>query len=199
MGTSKYKESAKGVSYHLYNRGNRKQIIFEGEEDYRLYVNLLNKYCKETSFSIIAYCLMPNHIHLLLRQEDQDTPAKLMSRLHTAYAVYYNKKYKSIGHLFQGRYKQKIIKSDNYLIRLVSYIHRNPVKDMLVEAPEGYSWSSFRQYKKMRNGSQPNGVCSATVIKSLGLIEVLKFTEEGMRKSANQLSPYEVFETDRIV
>ncbi|MEK7171235.1 MAG: transposase [Patescibacteria group bacterium] len=169
MGVSKYKESALGASYHLYNRGNGKQIIFFGDEDRRLYLGLLRKFAIETGFLVIAYCLMPNHVHLLVRQRGQDGPSKLISRLHTSYSMYFNKKFGKVGHLFQGRYKQKIVADDNYLVCLLSYIHLNPVKDQLTLKPESYEWSSYGEYRSIIVGGFSRRICDLEELEKLGI------------------------------
>lgn len=166
MSMSRYKISAPGTVYHLYNRGNHKQEIFQQTEDYQMYRGLFTKYCKNTDFSIIAYCLMPNHVHLLVRQNRDSSPAKLISRLHTSYVMYYNKKYGKVGHLFQDRYKQKILSDQDYLLTLVCYIHLNPVKDKLSLLPENYRWSSYIEYQNKGGWRQ---FCDRTAIESLGL------------------------------
>ncbi len=190
MGVSKYKESAEGVVYHLYNRGNRKQAIFEQDSDYRFYLAMLQRYCRESGFSVIAYCLMPNHVHLLVRQNRSIGPSKLMARLHTTYAMYFNDEYKKVGHLFQGRYKQKIVSDNDYLLRLVSYFHLNPVKDHIVQSVGEYRWSSFGWHQQS-SINQQRGICDYETVKQLGLRAL---TSSETKKLASQLNPFEVFE-----
>jgi len=190
MGVSKYKDSAEGAIYHLYNRGNHKQLIFDQTADYQLYLGMLKKFCREENFSIIAYCLMPNHIHLIVRQGGLSNPSRLIARLHTSYAMYFNDTYKKVGHLFQGRYKQKIVESDNYLLQLVSYLHLNPVKDQIVSSPEKYPWSSIGWYQQPARNRQW-GICDADVVSQLGLRNIDR--AESVRL-ARQLSPYDVFD-----
>ncbi len=146
MGNSRYKQYIKGAYYHVFNRGNGKQDIFLDDQDYSIYMNRLGRYAIKRAVSLVCYCLMPNHVHLLIRQ-DSDTPLyKLISSLHTSYSMYFNKKYNRVGHLFQDRFKQAEATSDEYLLHLSRYIHLNPVKDGLVEKPEDYRWSSFKEY-----------------------------------------------------
>jgi len=171
MGISKYKESAPGTVYHLFNRGNNKQNIFFEDSDYRFYLSILKRYKKETGFSLIGYCLMPNHVHLLVRQDQDFSPSKLISKLHTTYAMFINDKYKKVGHLFQGRFKQKIVSEENYLIQLISYLHLNPVKDGICSKPELYNWSSFNWYQQEPK-SKRSGICDFDVITELGIKEL---------------------------
>ena len=119
--------------YHIYNRGNRKQDIFLEEADYIGYLERLRKYKKEYKVSVLCYCLMPNHIHLLLKQDSEIPLYKFLHPLHTSYSMYFNKKYNKVGHLFQGRFKQKEVDKDEYLLRLSSYINLNPLIGGLVK------------------------------------------------------------------
>ncbi len=189
MSTSRYKVSAPGTVYHLYNRGNHKQKIFETEEDYGMYRGLVRKYCKANNFSVISFCFMPNHIHLLVRQNGDFSPAKLMCRLHTSYVMYFNKKYKKVGHLFQDRYKQKIVNSDEYILTLSCYIHMYPVKDKLVDRPSRYRWSSYSQFR----GEGGRGICDMDTAESLGLRTVL--TTDELTRIANRVERSETFES----
>ena len=132
------KISYKGGYFHIYNRGNRKQNIFIEKEDYLNYLKKIREYKDKYNISIVCYCLMPNHFHLLLRQ-DSDAPLyRFMHAMHTSYSIYFNKKYNKVGRMFQSRFKQKEIDKDEYLSRITSYIHFNPVKDDLVKELNDY-------------------------------------------------------------
>jgi len=133
-----------GGFYHIYNRGIRKQDIFMDNKDYKRYLDRLKEYQNKHDLSILAYCLMPNHIHLLLRQDGPEPISTFVQKLHTAYSMYFNKKYKQVGHLFQGRFKAKIVGNDEYLRHLSRYIHLNPKK--LVRKLSSYEWSSYPTY-----------------------------------------------------
>jgi len=147
------KISYPGRYYYIYNQGNRKQDIFLDKSDYLKYLEKLREYKKKHNISIICYCLMPNHFHLLLRQ-DADIPIyKFMHALHTSYSMYVNHKHDRTGHLFQGKYKQKEIDKNEYLLQLSSYIHLNPVVSGLVEKLEDYQWSSYLDYIGLREGT----------------------------------------------
>lgn len=168
MGIERYKESLKGAVYHIYNRGNRKGIIFKENDDFEFYLSRLKKCLKKYDFSLIAYCLMPNHIHLLLKQNEEYTPSKLMLSLHTSYSMTFNKKYGTVGHIFQGRYKQRIVKENNYLQVVVVYIHENPVKAGYAPEIKLYPWSSASEFLTIQRGGL--GVyCDRSLIKDLGL------------------------------
>jgi len=190
MGTTKYKSSAKGVIYHIYNRGNQKKEIFLDSHDFSFYIHKLQKAVKDYNFSLIAYCLMPNHVHLVVKQNTEQTPQLLIASLHTSYSKFFNKKYKLIGHLFQGRYKQKIVTSDEYARYLVAYIHLNPVQAGLCNVPQEYPWSSYREYQ---NKTKVNTLCEHPLIHELGLS--LDITSPLILMSIPQkISPKEMFD-----
>ena len=132
-----------GAFYHVIARGNRRQKIFLDNKDYQLYISFLNEYKDRYGFSLYAYTLMPNHVHLLI--EVFETPlSKLMQNLQFRYTRNFNIKYKKRGHLFQGRYKAILCEKDSYFLELSAYIHLNPVRAGLVEDPINYLWSSYR-------------------------------------------------------
>ena len=131
--------------YHIMVRGVGKQIIFEEANDYFFYLKMLEKYSLETEIEICAYCLMDNHVHLLVHDE-KDNLALFMKKLGVVYAIYYNTKYERNGHLFQDRYKSKAINDERYLLIVFSYILNNP-KNAGIEDTDAYQWSSYRDYK----------------------------------------------------
>ena len=130
-----------GGVYHIYNRGNRKQDIFASNKDYRRYLEKLKEYKNKHNIAILTYCLMPNHVHFLVRQNSPDPVSSFVQKLHTAYSMYFNKKYKQVGHIFQDRFKAKIVTKDEYIMHLSRYIHLNPVK--LAQKLTSYIWSSY--------------------------------------------------------
>jgi putative transposase len=137
----------KDAYYHVYNRGNRKQAIFLQERDYQRFLAKIREYKELFGINILSYCLMPNHFHFLV-QQTSDTPITMfMLRLGTSYSKYFNLKYTQVGSLFQGRFQAKLIESDEYLLHLSRYIHRNPV-NLLGENQKlsSYIWSSYGSY-----------------------------------------------------
>lgn len=175
MGISKYKESAIDALYHIYNRGDHKLKIFNDDSDFFFYQRRLREGLKKFDFSLICYCLMPNHIHLVLKQNSDIPPSKLISSMHTSYAMVYNKKYQNTGHLFQDRYKQKIIYDNKYLTSLIVYIHFNPVKDKLCKLPKQYRWSSYLEYID-NSIALRHGLCDRVLI-NLYKLKGLSFKE----------------------
>ena len=131
--------------FHVIVRGNGQQQIFEENDDYKYFLLLLEKYSKETGVAVCAYCLMGNHVHMLLCDK-ADGLALFMKKLEVSYASFFNWKYGRTGHLFQGRYKSEPINDDSYLLQVFRYILRNPAKAGL-GLPESYPWSSYRFYE----------------------------------------------------
>lgn len=146
--------------YHAYNRGVEKRKIFLDKQDYTVFLYYLKSYLsppKKTptamtglnpvrirpirtifnQIDLLAYCLMPNHFHLLLKQKPRDGMTKLLRRLCTCYSMYFNKKYHRVGSLFQGIYKAVLVDNENHLLHLSRYLHLNPVADR-VEPCQGY-------------------------------------------------------------
>ncbi len=131
--------------YHIYNRGNNFQNIFFEEKNYRFFLQRLLYFFNE-DVKLIAYCLMPNHYHLLIKIEKDNFLEKAMQRFSTSYTKAINKQYCRVGHLFQGRYKAKLIPNNEYLLHLSRYIHLNPVRAKLVSKPEEWKHSSYFYY-----------------------------------------------------
>lgn len=138
-------------TYHVVIRGADRQQIFEESYDYRKYLDLLAFYKQECHFEIFAYCLMSNHIHLLIRVSDC-TLENIFRRLGTAYAVWFNMKYQRTGYLQQGRYYSEPIDDLESLLKVIHYIHYNPYKAGLEKTPgERYPWNSMREYIAQRD------------------------------------------------
>ena len=134
-----------GAAYHITTRGNRRNDIFRDEEDFQVYLTILENnlvYYSSLNYRLVAYCLMDNHVHLII-QTDKEALTRFMSRLNSMYTKYFNKKYNYIGHLFQTTYFAEIIEDDTQLIETSRYVHLNPVKARMVEWPDEYKWSSY--------------------------------------------------------
>ncbi len=141
-----------GQFYHIYNRGSGRQPIFFEEENYRYLLRLFTKYGRAMRIAVIAYCLMPNHYHFLVRQ-DGETPAGLLfQRVFNAYSKAVNKKYNRVGTLFQGRYRCILLDKTTHLFHLCRYIHANPVIAELVASPEQWDFSNYREWIGSRDG-----------------------------------------------
>lgn len=130
---------------HLITRGIGKQILFESRDDYVYYLSLLKRFSKETDIAICAYCLMENHVHLLVHDKSQNV-SLFMKKIGVSYSRYYNLKYERSGHLFQDRYISEPIEYENYLVTVFRYILTNPVKAGICPA-DLYEWSSYKLYE----------------------------------------------------
>jgi len=130
--------------YHIMLRGNEKKYIFYDEEDKERFINILLEKKLVESFRIYAFCLMDNHLHLLIN-DDYNELATIMKRITVSYVQYFNRKYNRVGHLFHDRFKSEIIDSDRYLFAAIRYIHNNPVKAGMVDNID-YKWSSYNYY-----------------------------------------------------
>ena len=132
--------------YHIISRGHNKARLFESPKDYGLFKSLIHDYACRFHFEIFHYCLMPNHIHLLLRIGSAKDLPKFMQGLIQSYSFYARRNYKRVGYIFQGRYKNMHIDNDAYLLDCGRYIERNPVRAALVREPSNYKWSSYNFY-----------------------------------------------------
>lgn len=136
---------APSLVYHVFARGNNKEPIFFDESNYIRFLSNLERFRSSLDYILYTYCLLPNHFHLLL-QVNSKPLSKIMQVLLTGYTMYINKKNQRVGHLFQGRFQSIIVEKEEYLLQVLRYIHLNPVKANLVENPEDYLWSSYKQY-----------------------------------------------------
>jgi putative transposase len=156
---------SENTHYHIFNRGVEKRKIFESSEDYQRFLYYLKVYFTSPDIlsreepllklnlvsrnlfgkiEIMAFCLMPNHFHFLVKQIEKDAVTKLMRQLTTAYSMYFNRKYERVGSLFQGKFKAISVETDDYLLHLSRYIHQNPLARGV--SLSDYQWSSYRSY-----------------------------------------------------
>lgn len=140
---------APGVLYHVIVRGNHRQKTFLNPRDYQAYLERLGRYRKRLDVTVYAYCLMPNHVHLLVESGPQPL-SRFMQGLQQSYTQYFNRTHHKVGHLFQGRYKAIVCDKDEYLLSLVRYIHLNPLRAHMVQKPDEYPYSGHRQYLEGR-------------------------------------------------
>ncbi len=171
MNNRDYKKFACGSIVHAYNRGNNKETIFHDEEDYRAFlfrlglalgfeakelsehsltsapysrIRITNS--KKGDFKLHSFCLMKNHFHFLIEQCSDTPVSKLISKVCTSYAKYFNSKYERVGHVFQDKFKSVLMENQAQLMWASVYIHLNPVKDGYVIHPSEYAWSSYNDY-----------------------------------------------------
>src|SRR3972149_8647983 len=186
--------------YHLYNRGVEKRKIFLDQEDYGVFLGYLKQYLEppkgsdplmiktrslEKEIDLLAYCLMPNHFHLLVKQSTRIGITKFIRAVCTNYAMYFNKKYDRVGTLFQGRYKGALVDNDAYLLHLSRYIHLNPIE--IGSDPKSYNFSSYKYYL---------GLKKATWLK---LVAVLGFFKTARKTSLRDYLSYESFVENYVI
>jgi len=143
-----------GCYYHLYNRGNNRQDIFLERENYLFFLRRVRKYFLEDAVQVVAYCLMPNHYHLLVYLVVDDLSA-IMQRFALSYTKAFNKRYDRRGSLFEGPFGAKLVDTTEYLVHLSRYIHLNPVAGGFTSQAEQWEFSSYREYIGLRGGSLP--------------------------------------------
>lgn len=136
--------------YHVIVRGNNRENIFRDYMDREVYLNRMRRYKEKFQMEIYAYCMMTNHVHLVVYDNGQDI-SKFMQGLSLSYAIYFNKKYDRCGHVFQGRFTSVMVKSDDYFIHVSKYVHLNPIKANVVADILEYNWSSFKCYMEKKD------------------------------------------------
>ncbi len=156
------KEFYQGGYYHIFNRGVNRERIFFSDENYLYCLRLVKKYAERYFVSVIAYCLMPNHYHFILRQDGKKSLSEFMRVVFNAYVQAVNKQRGRTGTLFEGRFKHIHIAEDKYILHLCRYIHLNPVEANLVRTPELWPFSSYSDWIAKRNGKliDPNFIAS---------------------------------------
>ena len=164
-------------TYHIMMRGINKQVIFHDNVDRYKFLKILKNYKDECGFALFAYCLMDNHIHLLL--QESDTPLEIVfKKINTSYAIYFNYKYSRVGHLFQDRFRSEAITSDPQLMQTARYIHRNPLKAGICDHPDEFRFSSYKEYI----GTENSPICDTSFLLDMfGSVGHFKnYTEEDM-------------------
>jgi len=142
-----------GHFYHIYNRGAHRISIFREPDNYIFVLRKLKHYCRSLQLSLVAYCLMPNHYHLLIRQDGEHAAGLLPQRVFNSYSKAYNKRYDHAGTLFESSYKAAVVEDEAHLLHLCRYIHANPVKDGLVTDPVEWPFSSYPEWMNLRSGT----------------------------------------------
>ncbi len=140
-------QSESGI-YHIMVRGVNKQDVFLAEKDHVRYLETLDKVKHEIAVTVLGYCLMSNHAHLLLKEGHDGSISQVMHRIGTSYVRWFNTKYDRVGHLFQGRFLSVPVERDPQFLAVLRYIHRNPVDAGLVFTCLEYPWSSHSAYEK---------------------------------------------------
>jgi putative transposase len=131
--------------HHITQRGNYRQTVFSEEGDYAKYLELLANFCPKYNLDIWAYCLMPNHVHMVAVPRRQESLARLFNTIHMLYAQYINRKRNATGHLWQGRFFSCVL-DERHLYAAVRYVEMNPVRGGMVSVPHDYPWSSAKAH-----------------------------------------------------
>ena len=147
---------ADNCCYHLVNRGNGRQQIFHKDGDYRAFVELLLQEREKYAVGVLAWCLMPNHFHILVRPEEATQHNKWMHWVMTTHVRRYHKHYGTSGHVWQGRYKSFLVKNDEHLLTVARYIEGNPIRATLAASALQWPWSSHQARLQGPEVSRPD-------------------------------------------
>jgi putative transposase len=134
-----------GLPYHIVQRGNNREACFVEYENYQYYLELWQECASRYGVRVHAYCLMTNHIHVLATPDSKDSISRATRVIGSRYAQYFNKSNRRTGTLWEGRYKSSLVQSDRYFLTCSRYIELNPVTAGMVDRPEEYKWSSYRE------------------------------------------------------
>lgn len=177
--------------YHIFDRGNSKQIIFEDDSDRYRFLSDIQERFERFGVTVLAWCLMGNHFHLMV-DDPHDRISNAMQCALTAYSKYFNKKTGRTGHLFDNRYSRIPVESDSQALALIDYIHLNPVKGSLGKL-DSYRWSSFKAYEL---GYDPFDLCDVSSM--LDLVGGSTRYREHLQESAKKFSTINVMPRERL-
>lgn len=173
----KQREWYPGAIYHLMERGIRRMEIFKEEIDYEIFLIIVKRVTEEYEAKVHAYCLMTNHIHLLIETSNYEI-GKIMQKIAGDYAKTYNRKYGYRGHLFEDRYKSYLVKEDAYFLQTSRYIHLNPVKAKMAAHPEDYKWSSYRAMLALKDDRITERNRTLSYFKNQSVLRYREFVED---------------------
>lgn len=172
--------------YHCMLRGINKQDIFFEEKDYLEFQNIIKKTKENFLYQLYSYVLMPNHIHLEIKDESQEL-SQIIHSMATSYAIYFNKKYQRVGHVFENRFQSKNVENSYYILNLVRYIHQNPIKAGIAKMEE-YKWSSYSEYFEKTKVKEDNKLVDTERIlemfsteKEQGIKEFFQFNTKSIK------------------
>ncbi|HYE11525.1 MAG TPA: transposase [Patescibacteria group bacterium] len=141
------REEYKGGIYHVIARGNNKEYIFKEDIDKGYFIKQLKEHGISMGYTVYGYVLMDNHYHMIIQTMDKKLQ-EIMHKINNKYSKYFNSKYKRVGHVFQGRYKSVLVQDERYVLKLLRYIHQNPVRAGMCSSVSQYKWSSDIYYRK---------------------------------------------------
>jgi REP-associated tyrosine transposase len=180
-----------GAFYHVMARGNERRPIFRDDLDRSVYLKRLAHYREKFDFRLLAYCLMPNHVHLAI-ETGRAPLSRIMAGLQTSYTQYFNLHHRRVGHLFQGRYKALVVDKDAYFLALLRYIHENPVESGLAQDAAEFPWSSDRYY---RRGKAPEWFDLDRGLSLLGGRRTAAIRNYRVLMATREAEPYEAVRT----
>jgi REP element-mobilizing transposase RayT len=167
------RQYSKTGMYHVMLRGNERKDIFIDEEDKEKFIKIVFQKKTGEAFKLYAYCIMNNHLHLVIKEQKEPIP-RIIKKIATSYAYYFNHKYKRVGHIFQDRYKSETIEDEPYLLSVIRYIHNNPEKAGIAKKEE-YKWSSYKNYLEiLTNKTEIPEIREILQMFSLDLAKALK-------------------------
>ncbi len=166
----------KTIFFHIITQGINKSYIFERSEDIKFYLRMMKKLSKEQEVKILAYCVMNNHTHMLVKTNQTEKMSKFMQRLNTTYGIYYNQKYNRVGYVFRNRYKSEGIYNEKHLYNCVRYIYNNPVKAGICSQAKEYQYSNYKELNSKYKEINEN------LIDEYSFIDI---EDDNLRKSEN--------------
>lgn len=175
-----YRLQSEDCSYHITSRGDDRKKIFVSEGDFIKFLKYISLAKAKFKFYIYAYCLMPNHYHLLL-ETSQPNISRIMHYINGSYTTYFNIRRKHCGHVFQGRFKSIVVDKDSYFLELSRYIHLNPLKAKMIDSPEKYPWSSYPGYLGKRDDLLDKDKIQQCL--DMGTSQYKRFVEGGIKHS----------------
>lgn len=152
--------------YHIMTRGNNRHEVFRSIQDYQYYLYLISRYRSDHPFDLYHYCLMPNHIHFLVKTNKASDFSNFMKKLNLAYFHHYRQNYGWVGHFWQDRFKSQPVGKDEYFIQCGKYIELNPIRKNIVNNLEDYRWSSYEFYS---TGKRNKLISEDFLYKDLGI------------------------------
>jgi REP element-mobilizing transposase RayT len=172
-----------GEYYHLYNRGSNYRPIFFERENYLYFLRHMRQYLPSTAIEVVAYCLMPNHYHLLVHLQT-DNLSNLLQPMLVSYSKSINRRYARVGPLYQGPFKAVHVDRDEYLLHLSRYIHLNPAAAGLVPHAQDWEFSSYREFIGLRSGTLPR---PAIILSQFASVEAYRLFVESYVSGDDQI------------
>ena len=181
--------------FHVMSQGINKNFIFEDSIDIKFYIKNMYEIKDKYNVKIIAYCIMNNHVHMLLETASVENLSRYMHCLNTRFGQYYNKKYKRVGYVFRDRYKAEGIYSEKQLYNCIKYIYDNPVKAEICKKPEEYEFSNYKKIDFIDDEESTPSLAQAIKMKKLsqdGNLDIETIHEIMEEQKANQITKFKI-------